>query len=156
VKTLFSHAVIARVSADDESWANDGFFRQSAKQPVDDPQDAPDSSTGIFGSSNGSKSQSRSRGERGGNETEGNVTGSATVRIIRPTSEAGGAQAKLERTPTLTNEGVIRLVEAGFSEGTIIKRIEDSPSISIYRPTKLQNFIDVEFQIQSSQRCLRP
>jgi hypothetical protein len=34
---------------------------------------------------------------------------------------------KLEKTPTLTNEGVIRLVEAGFSEGTIIKRIEASP-----------------------------
>jgi hypothetical protein len=112
---------------DDESWADDAFFRQSAKQPAEDPTATPDSGTGIFGSSNGSKSQSRSRGERGGNETEGNVMGSATVRIIRPPSEAGGAQAKLERTPTLTNEGVIRLVEAGFSEGTIIKRIEDSP-----------------------------
>jgi hypothetical protein len=113
---------------DDEAWADDSFFRRSAKQSVeDDPLNAPDSGTGIFGSSNGSKSQSRSRGERGGNETEGNVTGSATVRIIRPPSEAGGAPPKLERTPTLNNEGVIRLVEAGFSEGTIIKRIEDSP-----------------------------
>jgi hypothetical protein len=33
----------------------------------------------------------------------------------------------LEKTPTLNNESVIKLVEAGFSEGTIIKRIEDSP-----------------------------
>ena len=35
---------------------------------------------------------------------------------------------KLEKTPTLNNESVIKLVEAGFSEGTIIKRIEDSPA----------------------------
>lgn len=113
---------------DDEAWADESLFRKSTRQSVEeDQQDAPDLGTGIFGSSNGSKSQSRSRSERGGNETEGNLTGSATVRIIRPPSEAGGAQAKLERTPTLNNEGVIRLVEAGFSEGTIIKRIEDSP-----------------------------
>ena len=115
--------------SEDEDWADESFFRRPDKRSVeDDSQDARDSGTGIFGSSNGSKSQSRSRGERGGNETEGNVTGSATVRIIRPPSEAGGgAPLKLERTPTLNNEGVIRLVEAGFSEGTIIKRIEDSP-----------------------------
>jgi len=46
---------------------------------------------------------------------------------LRP-NEAGGPPTKLERTPTLNNEAVIKLVEAGFSEGTIIKRIEDSPS----------------------------
>jgi hypothetical protein len=34
----------------------------------------------------------------------------------------------LEKIPTLDNEAVIKLVEAGFSEGTIIKRIEDSPA----------------------------
>ena len=57
-----------------------------------------------------------------------NLSGSATVRIIKPPTEGGESAApKLEKTPTLTNEGVIRLVEAGFSEGTIIKRIEDSP-----------------------------
>jgi hypothetical protein len=51
------------------------------------------------------------------------------VRILRPPSEAGGgAPLKLEKTPSLDNEAVIRLVEAGFSEGTIIKRIEDSPA----------------------------
>jgi hypothetical protein len=40
---------------------------------------------------------------------------------------APGAELKLERTPTLTNESVIELVEAGFSEGTILRRIENSP-----------------------------
>ena len=50
------------------------------------------------------------------------------MRIIKPPVDGGGENAtpKLEKTPTLNNEGVIRMVEAGFSEGTIIKRIEGS------------------------------
>jgi len=60
------------------------------------------------------------------------------VRIIKPQTEAGeGASPKLEKTPTLTNEGVIKLVEAGFSEGTIIKRIEESPVDFDLSPAKL-------------------
>ena len=43
------------------------------------------------------------------------------------TTDENGASLKLEKTPTLNNESIIRLVEAGFSEGTIIKRIEGSP-----------------------------
>ena len=51
------------------------------------------------------------------------------MRILRPPAEAGGgATPTLERTPTLTNDGVVELVEAGFSEGTIIRRIEQSPA----------------------------
>jgi len=64
----------------------------------------------------------------GSSQGDTTTTGSATVRILRPPSEAGGAPLKLEKTPTLTNDSVIKLVEAGFSEGTIIKRIEDSPA----------------------------
>jgi hypothetical protein len=33
----------------------------------------------------------------------------------------------LEKTPNLTNASIIELVEAGFSEGTVIRRIEQSP-----------------------------
>ena len=73
------------------------------------------------------KSERRARNERG-KDGETTTTGSATVRILRPPVEAGGASLKLEKTPTLTNDSVIKLVEAGFSEGTIIKRIEDSPA----------------------------
>jgi len=74
----------------------------------------------------------------GGNDSDSNLNGSATVRIIKPAPEGGpGAAPKLEKTPTLTNEGVIRLVEAGFSEGTIIKRIEDSPVDFDLSPAKL-------------------
>jgi hypothetical protein len=48
------------------------------------------------------------------------------VRILRPPTEAN-APVKLEKTPSLTNASIIELVEAGFSEGTIIRRIEQSP-----------------------------
>ena len=92
----------------------------------------------IFGSSGGSRSESRSRGTEGGNQNEGNVTGSATVRILRPPSEAGSAAPKLERTPSLNNEEIIRLVAAGFSEGTIIQRIEKSPADYDLSPTKIE------------------
>jgi hypothetical protein len=82
----------------------------------------------IFGNSSGSSSKQSGRGMSGGNDGETTATGNATVRILRPPAEAGGAPLKLEKTPTLTNDAVIKLVEAGFSEGTIIKRIEDSPA----------------------------
>ena len=48
------------------------------------------------------------------------------------------ASPKLEKTPTLNNEGVIRLVDAGFSEGTIIKRIEESPVEFDLSPGKVE------------------
>ncbi|HEY6806183.1 MAG TPA: hypothetical protein VI306_21570 [Pyrinomonadaceae bacterium] len=107
----------------DEDWADDSFFR-GTKSPAE--TNGSEGGADIFGSSSGSKSRSQSRGAQGGVENEGNITGSATVRIIRPPSEANGP-LKMEKTPTLDNEGVIRLVDAGFSEGTIIKRIEESP-----------------------------
>ncbi|HEV8371528.1 MAG TPA: hypothetical protein VGQ39_26555 [Pyrinomonadaceae bacterium] len=121
-----------------DDWGDDELFFNGTNKPADGDNKSPGGSTAdIFGSSSGSKSQSRSRAANGGNENEGNIGGSATVRILRPPSEAGGAPAKLERTPTLTNDGVIRLVEAGFSEGTIIKRIEESPVEFDLSPAKL-------------------
>ena len=33
----------------------------------------------------------------------------------------------MEKAKTLTNDSIVELVEAGFSEGTIIRRIEQSP-----------------------------
>ena len=98
-----------------------------------------DGGTSIFGSGGSSKSESRSRGGLGGNQNEGNVTGSATVRIIKSPAEGGeNTAAKLERSPTLNNEGVIRMVDAGFSEGTIIKRIQESPVEFDLSPGKLE------------------
>ncbi len=93
--------------------------------------------TDIFGSSGSASGETRSRGESAGAAGERITTGSATVRIMRPPSEAGGAALRLEKTPTLNNEAIINLVEAGFSEGTIIKRIESSPSDFDLSPAKL-------------------
>lgn len=126
-----SENIILAMLAQDESflladgdWTDDFSFGRS-KTSARDPR--IQGGTDIFGSSEGSKGQTRSRGADGSNQGETTTTGTATVRILRPT-EAGGGATKLERTPTLNNEAVIKLVEAGFSEGTIIKRIEDSPS----------------------------
>ncbi len=120
----------------DDEWDDDKFFK-GMKKPgsAGEPQSQGDN---IFGSGGSSQSQSRSRGGLGGNQSEGNVTGSATVRIIKPPVEAGeSATPKLEKSPTLNNEAVIRLVEAGFSEGTIIKRIEGSPVDFDLSPAKI-------------------
>ncbi len=107
----------------EDNWSTDSMLgRRSGGNRQDD-----DSGTNIFGGSQGSRSQSGDRGALGGNESSSTTSGTASVRILRPPTEAGGAPLKLEKTPTLNNESVINLVEAGFSEGTIIKRIEDSP-----------------------------
>jgi hypothetical protein len=92
--------------------------------------------TDIFGSSGGSSGESRTNGIGGGASAATQTTGSATVHIIRP-QEQGGGPAKLERTPTLNDQSIIDLVEAGFSEGTIMRRIEDSPAEFDLSPQKL-------------------
>jgi len=88
-----------------------------------------DGGTNIFGSGGGVKGRSKSRGGDGSIDSDTMTTGSATVKIIKPPTEPGGAPAstKLEKTKSLTNDSIIELVEAGFSEGTIIRRIEQSP-----------------------------
>jgi len=116
------------VFVNEDEWTSEPVFKDSKKQAGD----------GLFGSGSSSQSSGRSNGTPGSSQNEGNVTGSATVRIIKPPSESGAsASPKLEKTPTLTNEGVIELVAAGFSEGTIIKRIENSPVEFDLSPGKL-------------------
>src|SRR5688572_12822184 len=122
---------------DDENWSDEQFMTQGL-----DPKSSTGSSSGttsgsapadggtnIFGSGTGVKGRSRSQGRDGVLENDTNTTGSATVKIIRPPAEPGGAptSTKLEKTKSLTNDSIIELVEAGFSEGTIIRRIEQSP-----------------------------
>src|SRR5215471_11769775 len=68
----------------DEDWADDSFFRDSSPKQAEGSQKDPQGSGSgggmdIFGSSNGSRSRSSTRTDRGGNENEGNITGSATV-----------------------------------------------------------------------------
>jgi hypothetical protein len=111
----------------DDDWSDESRFKgRSGKSPDGNANQSGGSD--IFGSGSSSRSQTNGRGMDGSNQGDTRTTGSATVRILRPPAEAGGAQPKLEKTPTLTNDSVIKLVEAGFSEGTIIKRIEDSPA----------------------------
>ena len=128
-------AQMGTVFLSDDEFSDDPFFKQ---QGGGDPKSQSNESN-IFGSGSNSQSSTRMRGGLGGgNQDDSNLSGSATVRIIKtPAESGGGAAPKLEKTPTLTNEGVIRLVEAGFSEGTIIKRIEESPVEFDLSPAKL-------------------
>src|SRR6185503_6709352 len=121
------------VPADDSSWGDDPFFNSKL-----DPKDGStkgsgsgsgnDGGTSIFGSSSGSRQKNTTRTGNGSASGDSQLSGNATVRLIKPPSEAGGATAaKLEKTKSLTNDSIVELVEAGFSEGTIIRRIEQSP-----------------------------
>jgi len=136
----------------DEAWNDDEFFnfpsgssassKDGAKQS--NPNDG--SSADIFGSGTSSRGSTRSRGGANGGvngDVSGDTitTGSATVRILRPPTDTNGSSgtgpAKLEKTPSLNNDAVIELVEAGFSDGTIIRRIEQSPVNFDFAPEKL-------------------
>src|SRR6185295_15437385 len=101
----------------------------STRSPGSNPSSGSgDGSTSIFGSSSGSRERNSTRSGNGSASGDSQLSGSATVRLIKPPSEAGnGSPAKLEKTKSLTNESIVELVEAGFSEGTIIRRIEQSP-----------------------------
>ncbi|HEX8845471.1 MAG TPA: hypothetical protein VF791_12545 [Pyrinomonadaceae bacterium] len=121
----------AEFTADDD-WGGDPFFNDSERPR----KEKAEGGTDIFGMSGGSSSRTRQRGANGSSGGDTQASGSATVRILRPPTEAGGAP-KLEKTQTLTNDSVVELVEAGFSEGTIIRRIENSPADFDLSPTKL-------------------
>lgn len=113
---------------DDESWGDELSMGSMELPKGSSPSNGSDPGTNIFGSSGGSRGETRSRGGNGSASGETITTGTATVRILKPPVEAGGAGAtKLEKAKTLTNDSIVELVEAGFSEGTIIRRIEQSP-----------------------------
>jgi hypothetical protein len=120
-----------------EEWANDEFFRDRDKVAPSIRDNNSNDSVDIFGSGGSSSNETSGRGTRQGNQNDMRTTGSATVRILRPAVEAGNQPLKLEKTPTLNNESIVQLVEAGFSEGTIIQRIENSPADFDMSPAKL-------------------
>lgn len=124
------------LTAYDENWENDPFF-QDKRDKQKTAETGDQKQTDIFGSSGSGQSSTRSRGGSNTDQSgETQTTGTATVRIIRPPSEAG-APPKLEKTPSLSNDSIIQLVEAGFSEGTIVRRIEQSPVEFDLSPAKL-------------------
>jgi hypothetical protein len=107
---------------------DEDFFNSPprVRMPGDERRGSDSDETSIFGSRSGSESRTRSRGGISGeSEHEGEVSGSATVRIIRPPSE-GGSGPKLERARKLDNQAVIDMVQANFSEGTVLRRIENT------------------------------
>ena len=118
---------------DDATWGDEEFItgidpkggtgtRPGAAPGSNDP------GVNIFGSSGGLKGRNSSRSGNGSADSDVVTTGSATVKLIKPPAEPGDSgPAKLEKTKSLTNESIVELVEAGFSEGTIIRRIEQSP-----------------------------
>ncbi len=120
------------VTADAFTLRDDEFFNADDNAFFNTPQrlELPKSkrneaepSTDIFGSRSGGQSQSRSRGGLNGDRSgSSEVTGSATVRIIKPPTES--SEPKLERTPRLNNKNILDMVQAGFSEGTILRKIE--------------------------------
>ena len=122
-------------SFSEEGWDDDAFFRRQGPRASNsgDP-----GGLDIFGSGGESKSEQKGRGMSAGGSGSTMTTGSATVRILRPPAEAGGEALKLEKTPTLNNDSIVQLVDAGFSEGTIIKRIETSPADFDLSPAKLE------------------
>src|SRR2546427_6093961 len=124
----------------DDFWSDDASFGNGTNGGRKDSGNTGDSrggvSTDIFGSSAGVKSSQKSRGGSGSAAGDTVTTGSATVHILRPPSEAD-TPTKLEKIPALTNDSIVELVEAGFSEGTIIRRIEQSPVEFDFSPEKL-------------------
>lgn len=147
VKENIILAMLARQQgvAFDENWNDEAFFKQGASdmaRPGDKQNSAsgnqsdPGNGIDIFGSSGGAQGSTKSRGGNSSASGDTITTGSATVRILRPPSEAG-SPAKLEKVATLTNDSIVELIEAGFSEGTIIRRIEQSPVEFDLSPEKL-------------------
>lgn len=120
----------------DDEWGSDPFFNDSAGAKKGSKPGDSGSTADIFGMSGGSNSRTRQRGANGSSGGDTQSTGSATVRILRPPIEPGG-KPELEKTPTLTNDSIVELVEAGFSEGTIIRRIENAPAEFDLTPPKL-------------------
>lgn len=118
--------ILAMLSQNEAFFADDdmGFADSNAPNQKSTGDSGGDD---IFGDRAGTSGETRGRGTRGSNQGDRTTTGSATVRILKPPPDENGASLKLEKTPTLTNESIINLVAAGFSEGTIIKRIEGSP-----------------------------
>ncbi|HEY3041214.1 MAG TPA: hypothetical protein VGJ66_20915 [Pyrinomonadaceae bacterium] len=126
----------------DDAWNDEAFFnevpdKQLGKQGDSSKnQSGPGTSTDIFGSSGGFHGSTQSKGGNSASGGDTVTTGTATVRILRPPTEAG-APPKLEKVATLTNDSIVELIEAGFSEGTIIRRIEQSPVDFDLSPQKL-------------------
>lgn len=134
IETTNRGEVAQRLSSlrDDEFFAkdDDAFFNGPIFKEVPTEKEARkrEEEATIFGSQSGGGSKTRSRGlgPNGERQQQSEVTGSASVRIVRPSGESTAPAPKLERPAKLDNKGVLEMIQAGFSEGTIIRKIETS------------------------------
>src|SRR5687767_10788363 len=88
---------------DDDSWGEDMSLGslELPKGSSTGNGSGSDPGTNIFGSSGGARGETRSRAGNGSASGETVTTGSATVRILKPPAEAGGAgPTKLEKAKT--------------------------------------------------------
>jgi hypothetical protein len=111
---------------DDDAFFNGSIFKEL---PTEKEAKRREDEAMIFGSQSGSSSKTKSRGMGGPNaerDRKSEVMGSATVKIIRPSGEQSNAEPKLQRATKLDNKGVLEMIQAGFSEGTVIRKIESS------------------------------
>jgi hypothetical protein len=111
----------------EDGWSDDPFFKSSSPNMGAAGNSNNPGEINIFGSGGGTRGRTTSRGNNGSNDGETHTVGSASVKILRSPSESGSEPPKLERAQTLTNDKIVELVDAGFTEGTIIRRIEQSP-----------------------------
>lgn len=109
---------------DDEAFFNGPIFKEL---PTEKEAKRKEDEAMIFGSQSGSGSKTRSRGlgPNSDRSQQSETTGTATVRIIRPPSE-GNPEPKLQRPAKLDNKGILEMIQAGFSEGTVLRKIESS------------------------------
>jgi len=111
---------------DDDAFFNGPIFKEL---PTEKEAKKREEEAMIFGSQSGASSKTKSRGLGGPNgerERKSEVMGSASVRIVRPSGEQSNAEPKLQRPAKLDNKGVLEMIQAGFSEGTVIRKIESS------------------------------
>ena len=137
------------------SKADEDFFKGSSiykEVPTEREARQKEGEARIFGSQSGTESSSRTRGWGGNGDRQqsGEVFGSASVQIVRPGGEgSGAAPPKLERAPRLDNPGVVEMVQAGFSEGTIMRKIElaqvdfdlSAPALAMLRQNRVSERI---------------
>lgn len=116
-------------TAEDEVFFNSGsrlseMLNNRAKNGARNDTAKSSAETQVFGSGSGAQGRTRSRGfgNSGDQVTQSETLGTATVQIIRPQTESG--ELKLERAPKLDNQAIVEMVQAGFSEGTVLRKIE--------------------------------
>jgi len=84
----------------DEAWGDDLFPNEGPDRKAKRLQhrEFRPRQRGYLWLSGGVKGRTQSRGRNGSVDTDTQTTGSATVRILRPPTEAGGGPSKLEKT----------------------------------------------------------